>query len=50
MAALLRRGLAAGLLAGLTSGIFYLVAGEPAIRNALRYEHPPAAGHAQVVL
>ena len=42
IAVLLRRGLLTGLLAGLGTGLFFFVVGEPTITQALRYEAVPA--------
>ncbi len=41
MGTFLRRGLAAGLLAGIAAGLFYFVLGEPQIEKALRFEVVP---------
>lgn len=40
----LRRGLAAGLLGGITSGLFLLVVGEPSIDRAIQLEQMAASG------
>jgi hypothetical protein len=49
VASLLRRGLLAGLGAGLVAGVFYLIAGEPVVQQALHYEIAPAGGHTVAV-
>lgn len=49
MASVLRRGLLAGLIAGFVTGLFFFVAGEPHIAQALRYEVvPPGAESVEV--
>ena len=40
----LRRGFIAGLLGGITSGLFLLVVGEPSIDQAIRLEHMASSG------
>jgi predicted cobalt transporter CbtA len=42
--AFLRRGMGAGLLAGLVAGAFQLVVGEPWVDEAIRLEHAAAGG------
>jgi len=52
--AVLRRGMGAGLVAGVVAGLFQLVAGEPTVERAIQIEHLRAAasgagGHAALV-